>query len=69
MDDDGIPVPGRSVFRWMIMLCYFEVISATAITAKQQGKPQAKTTAAGTVAAGQQRLGVPTTPAGAAPSR
>ena len=39
------------------------------ITAKQQGKPQAKTTAAGTVAARQQRLGAPTTPAGAAPSR
>ena len=31
--------------------------------------PRAKTTAAGTVAAGQRRLGVPTTPAGAAPSR
>ena len=46
------------------LFCFF-----LAISAKQQRKPQANTTAAGTVAAGQQRLGVPTTPAGAAPSR
>ena len=35
----------------------------------QQQTPQANTTAAGTVAAGQQRVRAPTTPAGAAPSR
>ena len=38
-------------------------------SAIQQQTPQANTTAAGTVAAGQQRLRAPTTPAGAAPSR
>ena len=54
-----------SVFRSMILLYYFPVISATAaalfcfilaISAKRQPTPQANTTAAGTVAAGQQRL-------------
>ena len=40
-----------------------------ATSAKQQRKPQAKTTFAGTVAAGQRRLRVPSIPAGAAPSR
>ena len=39
------------------------------LSAKQQQTPQANTTAAGTVAAGQQRLRAPATPAGAAPSR
>ena len=39
------------------------------ISAIQQQTPQANTTAAGTVAGGQQRLRAPTTPAGAAPSR
>ena len=39
------------------------------LSAKQQQTPQANTTAAGTVAAGQQRPRDPTTPAGAAPSR
>ena len=39
------------------------------LSAIQQQTPQANTTAAGTVAAGQQRLRAPTTPAGAAPSR
>ena len=39
------------------------------LSAIQQQTPQANTTAAGTVAAGKQRLRAPTTPAGAAPSR
>ena len=39
------------------------------ISAIKQQTPQANTTAAGTVAAGQQRLRAPTTPASAAPSR
>ena len=46
------------------LFCFFSVISAI-----QQSTPQAITTAAGTVAAGQQRLRAPTTAAGAAPSR
>ena len=41
----------------------------TLLSAIQQQTPQANTTAAGTVAAGKQRLRAPTTPAGAAPSR
>ena len=41
----------------------------SAISAIQQLTPQANTTAAGTVAAGQQRPRAPTAPAGAAPSR
>ena len=41
----------------------------SAISAIQLRAPQAITTAAGTVAAGQQRPRAPTTPAGAAPSR
>ena len=41
----------------------------SAISAIQLRAPQANTTAAGTVAAGQQRPRAPTTPAGAAPSR
>ena len=44
--------------------CFFLAISAI-----QQQTPQSNTTAAGTVAAGQQRLCAPTTPEGAAPSR
>ena len=39
------------------------------LSAIQQQTPQANTTAAGTVAAGQQRPRAPTTPAGAKPSR
>ena len=50
-----------------VIASYFVFFSA--ISAKQQRKPQAHTTAAGTVAARQRRLGVPTTPAGATPSR
>ena len=45
------------------------ILFFSAISAVQQRTPQANTTAAGTVAAGQKRLGVPTTPAGAAPRR
>ena len=39
------------------------------LSAIQQQTPQGHTTAAGTVAGGQQRLRARTTPAGAAPSR
>ena len=39
------------------------------LSAIQQPTPQANTTAAGTITAGQQRLRAPTTLAGAAPSR
>ena len=39
------------------------------LSAIQQPTPEANTTAAGTVAAEQQRLRAPITPAGAAPSR
>ena len=46
------------------LILFFSVISAI-----QQGTPHANTTAAGTVASGQQRLRAPTAPAGAAPSR
>ena len=46
---------------FMFFFCLFSAI--------QQQTPQANTTATGTVAAGQQRLRAPTTPAGAAPSR
>ena len=38
-------------------------------SAIQQSTPQANTTAAGTVASGQQRLRAPTTPAGGVSSR
>ena len=45
----------------MIVFCLFSAI--------QQQIPQGNTTATGTVAAGQQRLRAPTTPARTAPSR
>ena len=53
-----------SVFRLTIFSSFYSPISAI-----QLRTPQANTTAAGTVAAGQQRPFAPTTPAGAAPSR
>ena len=59
---------------WTMMaeLCFsFDdfIRTISLLSAIQQLTPQANTTAAGTVAGGQQRLRAPTTPAGAAPSR
>ena len=58
---------------WTMMaeLCFSVVdfIFFSAISAIQQPTPRANTTAAGTVAAGQQRRRAPTTPAGTVPSR
>ena len=60
---------------WTMMaeLCFsvddFIIFFYSAISAIQLRTPQENTTAAGTVAAGQQRPRAPTTPAGAAPSR
>ena len=51
-----------------VLFC-FGFVFFSAISAIEQRTPQANTTAAGTVAAGQQRLRAPATPAGAAPSR
>ena len=54
----------------MAELCFsIDDIYFVFFSAIQQRTPQGNTTAAGTVAAGQQRLRAPTTPAGAAPSR
>ena len=59
---------------WTMMaeLCFsFDdfIRTISLLSAIQQPTPQTNTTAAGTVAAGQQRLRAPTTPASAAPSR
>ena len=51
-----------------VLFC-FGFVFFSAISAIEQRTPQANTTAAGTVAAGQQRLRAPATTAGAASSR
>ena len=56
---------------WTMMaeLCFSVMIAFCLFPAVQQQTPQGNTTAAGTDAAGHQRLRAPTTPARTAPSR